>query len=202
MFKGMYHGRKAHVPDLVSVLRRAQQFGIDRIMITAGDLSEIHEATSLVKQMSLEFPGMLSTTVGVHPTRASEFDSHPTGPTAYLQELVGLIRRHRELDIKAVGEFGLDYDRVQFSNPSVQRNYFEQQFVLADESGLPLFLHMRDASKDFIEIIKRNRHRFKHGVVHSFTGTVEEAKEILDLDLYIGINGWYNLWRSLKLLVP
>jgi TatD DNase family protein len=192
MFKGIYHGKRAHVPDLVSVLRRAQQLGIDHVMVTAGSLADIHEATLLIEQVSFEFPGMLGTTVGVHPTRVSEFESHPTGPTAHLQELIGLIRRHRELNIKAVGEFGLDYDRIQFSSPSLQRIYFEQQFVLAEESGLPLFLHMRDAAKDFIEIVKRNRHRFKHGVVHSFTGTAEEAKEILDLDLYIGINGWYR----------
>ena len=191
MFKGMYYGKKVHMPDLISVLRRAQQFGIDRIMVTAGSLSEIHKATLLVQQVSLEFPGMLSTTVGVHPTRVSEFQSHPNSPNAYLQESIGLIRRHRELDIKAIGEFGLDYDRVQFSSPTYNKLIFEQQFILADESGLPLFLHMRDAAKDFIEIVKRNRHRFKYGVVHSFTGTAEEAKEILDLDLYIGINGWY-----------
>ena len=83
----------------------------------------------------------------------------------------------------------LDYDRVQFCSRELQRQYFEKQFVLADETDLPLFLHMRDAAADFIEIIKLNRHRFRNGVVHSFTGTVDEARRLLELDLFIGING-------------
>ena len=48
---------------------------------------------------------------------------------------------------------------------------------------------MRSSAPDFIEIIKRNRHRFSTGVVHSFTGSADEARQLIDLDLYIGING-------------
>jgi len=40
-------------------------------------------------------------------------------------------------------------------------------------------------------MIKRNRNRFKHGVVHSFTGTWEEAEQLLAMGLYLGVNGWY-----------
>jgi TatD DNase family protein len=48
---------------------------------------------------------------------------------------------------------------------------------------------MRDAAADFVAIVRRNRARFRNGVVHSFTGSADEAKQLLDLDLYIGING-------------
>lgn len=190
MFKGIYHGRQVHSSDLRNVLERAKSFGIEKIMVTAGCLAEVRESIKLLEEVEEEFPEMLSTTVGVHPTRCNEFDEYSSANN-YMEELLTFARQHKKFKIKAIGEFGLDYDRVQFCQPAMQRKYFEEQFKLADETKLPLFLHMRDAAGDFIEIIKRNRHRFKDGVVHSFTGTAEEAKELLDLDLYIGINGWY-----------
>jgi len=54
---------------------------------------------------------------------------------------------------------------------------------------LPLFLHDRNTGGDFHSIVRANRHRFKHGVVHSFTGSIDEVQALLALDLHIGING-------------
>jgi TatD DNase family protein len=48
---------------------------------------------------------------------------------------------------------------------------------------------MRNACDDFVEIVKRNRSKFRNGVVHSFTGSSDELRALLQLDLYIGING-------------
>lgn len=52
-----------------------------------------------------------------------------------------------------------------------------------------MYLHNRNTGNDFFDIVKQNRNRFSTGVVHSFTGTPQEVKQILELDLYIGING-------------
>lgn len=52
-----------------------------------------------------------------------------------------------------------------------------------------MYLHNRNTGNDFYEIVKKNRDRFTTGVVHSFTGSAEEVKQIVELDLYIGING-------------
>jgi TatD DNase family protein len=52
-----------------------------------------------------------------------------------------------------------------------------------------MYLHSRNTEGDFVRIIKENRSRFPSGVVHSFTGSKEEVKEFIDLDLYIGLNG-------------
>ena len=52
-----------------------------------------------------------------------------------------------------------------------------------------MYLHNRNTGDDFFDIVKKNRNKFSDGVVHSFTGTSDELKKILDLDLYVGING-------------
>lgn len=83
----------------------------------------------------------------------------------------------------------IDYDRLQFCSKETQKKYFEAQFELAEKTKLPMFLHNRNTGDDFVNMIKANRHRFTHGVVHSFTSTVEEMKQLVDLGLYIGING-------------
>jgi len=52
-----------------------------------------------------------------------------------------------------------------------------------------MYLHSRSTGTDFVDIIRQNRHRFPTGVVHSFTGTIEEMVQICEMDLFIGING-------------
>lgn len=60
---------------------------------------------------------------------------------------------------------------------------------MAEKTGLPLFLHLRGPAADFIQIMKENKHKYKDGVVHSFDGSVEEMEELVEMGLYIGING-------------
>lgn len=66
---------------------------------------------------------------------------------------------------------------------------FAPHFDIAEKHHLPMYLHSRATGQEFNEIVKANRHKFTTGVVHSFTGTLQEMQELLDLNLYIGING-------------
>ncbi|KAG6360216.1 hypothetical protein INS49_011272 [Diaporthe citri] len=96
----------------------------------------------------------------------------------------------------AFGEFGLDYDRLHYCARSLQLHSFQAQLSLAASLSpqLPLFLHSRAAHGDFVACLKvafgeRLERLDKGGVVHSFTGTIEEMSELMDLGLYIGLNG-------------
>jgi TatD DNase family protein len=66
--------------------------------------------------------------------------------------------------------------------------YFELQLDLSTTSNLPLFLHCRNAAQDVIEIL--SRHKNACGVVHSFDGSIEEAQSFIDMNFFIGLNGW------------
>jgi len=96
--------------------------------------------------------------------------------------------------IAAVGEFGLDYDRLQFCQKDVQIKYFEKQLEeLALPLKLPLFLHCRtgEAAKDLVGILEKYQSRLpkEPGVVHSFDGSLEDASSFIKLGYCIGLNG-------------
>jgi TatD DNase family protein len=55
---------------------------------------------------------------------------------------------------------------------------------------LPLFLHCRSAASDLVNILLKNRDRLNGGVVHSFDGSEQDMKSLLELGYYIGVNGW------------
>ncbi|KAI8057864.1 putative deoxyribonuclease TATDN1 [Syncephalis plumigaleata] len=185
MFRGIYRGKHVHLDDLKQVIKRAKDIGVHHMMITGGSLTESKEALVMAR----EEDGLYAT-VGCHPTRSHEFVDYPQGDDAYLADLLQLAQQGQlEGKILAIGECGLDYDRLHFSSKEHQLKYFEWQFDLAEKTQLPMFLHMRAAATDFIELIKRHRHRFTEGVVHSFTGTIEEMQACIEQRLYIGLNG-------------
>ena len=79
-----------------------------------------------------------------------------------------------------------DFDRLEHCPRATQERFFEQQFTLAEQTGLPMFLHSRATGGAMVEMLTANRHRFKAGVVHSFDGEADEAAALVALDLYIG----------------
>ncbi|XP_052776203.1 deoxyribonuclease TATDN1-like isoform X2 [Mya arenaria] len=182
VFRGVYRGKTHHEDDFLDVLKRASDVGVEKIMVTAGCMEDVKEATELVKSHD-----HLYTTIGCHPTRCSEFEKSGD-PDGYMNQLLDIAAQNKG-KVVAVGEFGLDYDRLQFCPKQTQLKYFEKQFELVEQLQLPLFLHSRNAASDFSDIIRRHRDKFRGGVVHSFTGTKEEAADILDQGLFIGING-------------
>lgn len=185
MFKGIYHGKQCHVSDIQTVLKRAWSTGIDRIIVTGGSLEESKEALAIA-----ETDGRLFCTVGVHPTRCNEFEESGD-PEQHFQALLSLAKEGvQKGKVVAIGECGLDYDRLQFCPADIQKKYFERQFELAYAMKLPMFLHMREAAADFCDILDHNKSRFFAGVAHSFTGSAEDRDKLLSFsNLYIGVNG-------------
>ena len=162
--------------DLPEVIKRAESAGIRQMVVTGTNVEHSKAALDLCEL----WPENLFSTAGVHPHHAKEW-SDEAG--LEIQRLAGFDA------IRAIGECGLDYNR-NFSEPKDQRLCFEAQLELAADLKLPVFLHQRDAHKDFLKIINRWRDKLTNGVAHCFTGTVDEAKAYLDVDLQIGVTGW------------
>lgn len=121
--------------------------------------------------------------VGVHPENIGG------GRVSEIEEL----SKHKKC--VAIGEIGLDYYWVS-DNKEEQKALFEEQIILANKLGLPVIVHDRDAHADTLEILKKHRPK---GVVHSFSGSPEMAKEILKIGMYIGIGGVITFKNAKKL---
>ncbi|KAF2722418.1 Mg-dependent DNase [Polychaeton citri CBS 116435] len=187
VFRGNYHSKQTHPDDLARVIQRARDAGVKKMMVTGSDLSESRAAVTLAK----EYPGLCYATVGVHPCSVNTFERYESGADGLLAELRNLAQEARDAGTAtAFGEFGLDYDRLHYADKETQLKYFRRQLEVAVDLGMPLFLHMRAAAEDFAECLRPHLDKLpKRGVVHSFTGTVEEMRSIVDMGFDIGING-------------
>lgn len=136
--------------------------------------------------------------VGLHPEHiTSSFIDEEEG-AVHEQDID--VARLRELATRpkcvAIGETGLDYyrideDRDREHAKQEQERVFRAHIRVAQELDLPVVIHCREALTRLAEIVQETHAAGKpmRGVVHSFTGTWEEAKPLLDLGLYIAVNG-------------
>jgi TatD DNase family protein len=187
MYKGYYHGHQKHPEDIEAVLRRGVDYGVKKSILTGSTVEASIECIDMCARYS-HLCGLFST-VGVHPTHSKDFVGKEEEVIAQLRNL---IENDPERRVVALGECGLDYDRLFFANKNLQLRGFDLQLDLSATLSrpLPLFLHSRNTGGDFERIIRENRHKLpRGGVVHSFTGGVEEMRELVDLGLYIGVNG-------------
>ncbi|KAH7642073.1 deoxyribonuclease TATDN1 [Dermatophagoides farinae] len=180
MYQGVYYNRNHHVADIKNVIERSKEIGLEKIMITGGTLNESRKALELARTDPL-----LYSTAGFHPTRCLELEDDTE---VKIQELIKLCHDNPD-KVVAVGEFGLDYDRLEFCPKDVQLKNFTKQLEVAEQTRLPLFLHCRNAANDLLSILKTNHDRYTVGVVHSFDGHYNEAMSFINMGFYIGLNG-------------
>lgn len=162
--------------DRADMMQRATDAGVDRIIVTGSSDDSNVRAAKLAESL----PGVLYSTAGVHPHHAAD----------YTDESDALIRSLLQKNaVVAVGECGLDYFR-NFSPREAQLVAFRRQLDIAKESGLPVFLHQRDAHDDFVEVLEPALPDLSRAVAHCFTGEGESLREYIAMGLYIGITGW------------
>ena len=141
----------------------------------------IHAATNVESiRFGIETAGRYPnffTTVGFHPECVSEA---PEDPERVLEDMLGQSDK-----VCAVGEVGLDYHYEGYDREA-QIRLLRMQIEFAEKHSLPLIFHCRDATLDFLELMREYKPR---GVVHCFSGSAETARELTSLGLYLGFGG-------------
>ncbi len=162
--------------DRAEAIERARQAGVSRIVVTGSSV----ESSAAAADLAGRYPGHLYATAGMHPHHADDWDDRVRD---------ALLATARRPGVVSMGECGLDYFR-NFSSHENQRRAFAGQIELASETGLPLFLHQRDAHEDFVRVLAPRLDGVSRAVAHCFTAGEEELDTYLDMGLYIGITGW------------
>lgn len=187
---------KAYKEDSEEVIKRTLQENI--WMINVGTK---YETSKQAIELAEKYNEGVYAAVGLHPIYASaELQKVKTDPDEgefLIKEESFDKERYKELaksrKVVAIGEIGLDYYYKPKTNVKLeqfkekQKEILLQQLDFAEELNLPVILHCRMAHQDLINILKE-RKQIK-GVIHCFTGTLEEAQQYIDLGFYIGING-------------
>ncbi|KAI2837306.1 hypothetical protein CBS147320_10992 [Aspergillus niger] len=188
-FQGIYRGKQYHAPDFGEVIQRAKAYNCEKMMLTTMNLEGFHRNLQLVR----EHPETCTLTLGVHPYHAGEIYASTNEPSylSQIRELGQSLLREENSPLVAFGEIGLDYEYLDRADKETQIRAFKDQLELAVEFQLPLFLHVRESCADFIEIIRPYLPRLpKGGLVHSFTGSVSEMRQLTDeLGLDVSVNG-------------
>lgn len=119
--------------------------------------------------------------VGVHPTRCIHTSWGARKALAEYAECFHSV---------AIGETGLDYHHPRMKQHRLrQKRWFVYQIKLADRLQLPLILHIREADRDALRILKKYKHKLHGGVIHCFSGNYACAKEYIALGFALGIGG-------------
>lgn len=169
-------GEYEEIGGVEGVLARAKKNGVGLVICSGFDL----DSSIIAKNLSEQYEEVYFC-AGFHP---SELDKYHEGD---LEKLADLCNHEKCV---AVGEIGLDYHFEDNPAPETQRELFLRQLCLADELGLPVVLHSRDAAQETLELLQANKHLLKKGgLMHCYSYSAEMAKDFLDLGLSFSFGG-------------
>ena len=162
--------------DRAEMIRRAKNVGVEKTILPNVD----SESLPKLKKTIVEYPNYCFAAIGLHPTSVKD---------DYKAELE-LVKSELETGkYIAVGEIGIDlyWDKTYYNE---QVAVFQQQIEWALDYCLPVIIHVRDSFRQTMDALSPFRARGLKGVFHSFSGTADEANEILDFGNFrLGING-------------
>lgn len=160
--------------DRDEVIVRAFEAGVSRMVVVGFD----KETIPLAIEIAEEYESIYAA-VGWHPVDAIDFKDE------YLEWLKELSSHPK---VVALGEMGLDY-HWDTSPKETQKIVFKKQIQLAKEVQMPIIIHNREATADILTILKEEEAKTVGGIMHCYSGTVQEIETCLDMNFYISLGG-------------
>lgn len=160
--------------DLEAVIERAKEEGVSNMVIVGFDRPTITRAMELVEQYDF-----LYASVGWHPVDAIDMTD---------DDLVWIEELTSHPKVVALGEMGLDYYWDK-SPKEIQKEVLRKQIRLAKKVKLPIIIHNREATADVLDILNEEEAAEVGGIMHCFSGSVEVAKECVNMNFFISLGG-------------
>ncbi len=164
------HLFKEYYDDIDCILKKALANQVDRYIVAGCSDETNHEVLKIVDKENVYG------TLGIHPEEVDKY---------HLSDLQFIEQYFLHPKIVAIGEIGLDYYYTK-ENKLKQIELFEYQLALAQKYHLPVVIHSREATEDTINCLKKFHVK---GVIHSFSGSLETAKQYINMGFLLGING-------------
>jgi TatD DNase family protein len=168
--------------DRPAMIARALEIGVHKLLLPNIDSHSIEGMLAL----ETEFPGQCYAMMGLHPCYVDE----------NVESQMALVREWlAKRPFIAVGEIGLDFywDKT---HAALQHQVFREQLELSKQYKLPVVIHSRESTRQCIDEVKSLQDGTLSGVFHCFSGTLEEAREVIDLGFYLGIGGVVTFKKS------
>lgn len=162
--------------DRPEMIRRAIAAGIERIYLPNIDTGSIEGMLAL----EAAFPEHCFAMMGLHPCSVQ--------PDSWEQELATVEHWLGQRSWAAIGETGIDL-HWDTSTLGIQQQAFARQIGWAKDLGLPVVIHARKANRECLELVRAGQDGRLRGIFHCFSGTLEEAREMIGLGFLLGIGG-------------
>ena len=161
--------------DIDDVISRAKAVGVEKFYLPSINSKYNKSMHDLEKK----YPDNVFCMIGLHPCYVDDnFDLE-------IDFVKKQIEKH---DYKAIGEIGIDlfHEKKYFEQQVIA---FEEQIKLAIDYDLPIVIHSRDSFDEIFEVLEKFKCEKLRGIFHCFTGNIDQAHQIIDLNFHLGIGG-------------
>ncbi|KLT65192.1 TatD family hydrolase [Pedobacter sp. BMA] len=157
------------------LMERCFENNVNRLFLPNVDVKSI----AMINDLVSKYPDNCFAMAGLHPCDVKD---------DYISVLDTIKNSIPNRSVYAIGEIGIDlyWDKTTLA---IQQDAFRKQIGWAKELGLPIVIHCREAFDEVFEVLESERDEKLRGIFHCFTGNVQQAKQAIDLNFYLGIGG-------------